>query len=770
MKILKYLLIAAGIVGVVLVAVIGYIAATFDPNDYKPAIVQAVKDRTQRTLTLEGDIELSFWPNIGARIGRAALSERANAREFAALEEVRVSLKLMPLLSRQAVVDTVQMKGLRANLVRFKDGRTNVDDLAGAPGKPAPAEPAERAPEGAFVIDIDHVVIEDAAITFTDQAAGTRYALDGFNLRTGRIASGVPTTASLSMRVQSDKPRIDVQTELKTRLLYDLDEQRYALQGLDLRAGGAVAEYEKLAVTVRGDVEVRPAAQAFNASGLSLTVASKEAGRDLNVKLEAPRLEVASDKVSGEKLLLEVMLRQAGLKLAAKLDIPGLMGNAKAFKTESMAATLDVEQNGMSARAKLSTPLAGSVEGQRVELTKFDAALQVTHPQLRGKKPVTAELAGSARVDLAKESAGINFSGRIDDSRIKGRADVARFAAPVYTFDVDIDQLDVDRYLAQADAKPKKPVPASKEKPVEEPFDLTGLRNLNANGSIRIGQLVASNVKASNVRVQVKAAGGRIDVSPLSANLYEGTMKGALGVNAAGKVPTFAVQQSLAAVAIGPLLQDLADNDMLEGRGNVKLDVTAQGHTVTALKKALAGSAAVHLADGAVKGINIAETIRNARMKLGALRGEQMQQTDATQKTDFSELSATFKIRDGVAHNSDLALKSPLLRVGGAGTIDIGEDRLDYTVKASIVGTLRGQDGRELSDLRGVTIPVRVSGPLATPAYKLDYGSMVTDAAKQRIQDAVTGELERRLGRPAKEGEAETGGGLRDQLKGLFGR
>jgi AsmA protein len=151
------------------------------------------------------------------------------------------------------------------------------------------------------------------------------------------------------------------------------------------------------------------------------------------------------------------------------------------------------------------------------------------------------------------------------------------------------------------------------------------------------------------------------------------------------------------------------------------------------------------------------------------LRGEQVQQANKTEKTDFSELSATFNIKNGIAHNNDLAMKSPLLRVGGEGTINIGNDSIDYLIKASIVGTTRGQGGRELADLQGVTVPVRVAGPLDAPSYKLDFAALATDAAKQKVEATVREQVERRLGGGSKEGKSG-GGGLGDQLKGLFGR
>jgi len=246
-----------------------------------------------------------------------------------------------------------------------------------------------------------------------------------------------------------------------------------------------------------------------------------------------------------------------------------------------------------------------------------------------------------------------------------------------------------------------------------------------------------------------------------------GTLAGGLTVDAKA-APTFVVRQKLTGINIGPLLQDLAENDMLEGKGNVVLDVTAQGNTVSALKKALNGTSSVRLTDGALKGINIAGSIRSAKAKLGVLRGEQVQQANKTEKTDFSELSGTFNIKNGVAHNSDLAMKSPLLRVGGEGAIDIGNDSIDYLIKASIVGTTKGQGGRELADLQGVTVPVRVAGPLDAPSYKLDFAALATDAAKQKLEATVRDQVEKRLGGGSKDGKS--GGDLGDRLKGLFGR
>ena len=624
MKLIKYTLFVFGGLVILIGAVLAYIAATFDPNQYKPQIVQAVKERTQRTLKLEGDIGLSFWPGIGAKIGKASLSERTSDREFAAVEEVRVALKLMPLLSRQAVVDTVRIKGLRVNLVKSKDGKLNVDDLAGPPA--AKGAPGPKDAGSGFRVDVAGVDLENATIAYTDEAAGTKVTLSKVNLKTARIAPGVSGRIELSFHAQGDKPKLDLQAALKARLTFDPAQRSVALEDLALEAKGAAADMKNLA---------------FKATG-------------------------------------------------------------------------------------------------------------------------------GATIDGAKERAQAQLAGKLADSSFKARLGVEGFAAPAIRFDVEVDQLDVDRYLARAPAGAKQK-PAAEGGP-EQRFDLSGLRALRADGALKIGALKANNVKGTNVQLALKANGGRVALDPVTADFYQGKLASAITINAAPATPTFAVRHRFNGISVGPLVKDLADSDIIEGKGDVAADVTSQGNTVSALKKALNGAASLKLADGALKGIDIAGSIRAAKAKLGALRGEQAQAADSKARTDFSELTATFKIANGVARNNDLDMKSPLLRVGGAGEINIGADSLDYLVKATIVGTSKGQGGRDVEDLRGVTVPVRVSGPLAAPSYKLDFGRAATDTAKQRLTD----ELQKRLGGgAAKDGagkDAAKSGSTRDALRGLFGR
>jgi AsmA protein len=255
------------------------------------------------------------------------------------------------------------------------------------------------------------------------------------------------------------------------------------------------------------------------------------------------------------------------------------------------------------------------------------------------------------------------------------------------------------------------------------------------------------------VRVNVRARDGRLTVDPLAANLYGGSAKGALGVDANSN--RFSVKQTLTGIAIGPLLRDAADKDVLEGKGTVVLDLTSQGNLVSALKKTLNGTARLELRDGAVKGVDLAGAVRRIKSAFGAADVEGT--GGAKEKTDFSEFTASFDIKNGVAHNEDLNLKSPFIRVTGSGDVNIPQSSIDYVVKTAVVASMSGQGGRDLPELKGLTVPVRVAGPFDQLKYKVEFSQMVRGTTREQLEAA------KETGREALKGAA------REKLQELLG-
>lgn len=733
-KIVKFSLIGAGVVVGIVLAGASYLALTFDPNDYKNQIIQIVNSEKQRNLHLDGPIGLSFFPNIGVNLERVSLSEYKSEQPFVSLENARVSLALMPLLSKHLVVNEVLVSGLSATLIKHRDGTTNIDDLLGKDEKPKDSK-------SPLTFDIAAFRIEKTKLTYRDEGSGAQYHIADLNLKTGRIANGVPGNVALSARVQANQPKLDIIATLKSGLTFDLERSSYQLTGMDMQVNGAALDVTNLKLNASGDASANLSAQEFAAHQFKLSATGVKAKDNFDVSVAAPELSLNRDKFTGRDLQLNAKLDGAPGHVVAALSLPELQGNEKSFKVAALKLDLDVKQAEQAFKVALSSPLTGNFRDRQFDLGKMTLAVQATGDKLPNKS-VNSQLTGRVEVDALKQAVQANLAGGLLQSQIVAHVGVKDFEHPAIDFDLVVDQFDADLYL------PKKP--ASKTTQPETPIDLSALRPLNLDGSVRIGKLKAANIKLSDLKFVLAAHHGLLKVSPLSANLYQGGMQGSLLVNATG-LPNIQINQTLSAINVAALTRDAASFDTLEGRGTVLMHLSVQGNTVSAMKKAMNGSLSLNLTDGAIKGINIAKKLRDAQSMLGKT---QTQSANQSEKTDFSELKASFKVNNGVAHNDDLSLKSPLLRLAGNGDIDVGQDSMNYLAKATLAKTLEGQGGRDA--VGGITVPVRVSGPFSDLKYTLDFGAMVSEAAKQKVE--------------AKKQEVKTR--LQDQfknsLKGLF--
>jgi AsmA protein len=744
MKAIKVTLyVFAGLVVLLVLSAVVF-AMRFDPNRYKPQVENLVKEKTGRTLKLRGDLEVAFWPSLGVKVGGVTFSERANDQDFVALDSAHASVAVLPLLHGNIVVDGIRVSGLKANIVKNKDGTFNFSDLLQAQPKSADKKPENKAEERkeqggqAVAFDISGIHIDRSAVSYRDLATGQELAVSDLKLDTGRIAQQADGKLALKAGAKGKNPDLEVKLDVAGDYKFDLPAQAFSVSKLDAKVNGSALGIRDLAVTAKGDVAANPEKSEYHVKGLALEAKGAMPDQSFEARVSAPQVDISADKAKGGAISADAKLKQAAREIQAALQLSGVEGSAKALAVPKLTADITMSGEGV--------------------------------PQKSVKIPVS----GSLRADLEKQTANAELASKFDESTIQAKLGLAKFSPPSYVFDVNVDRLNVDRYLPAEQKPVSTPQPPSAEKggaqkpAVQEdtPVDLSALKDLNANGRLQVGALQVKGLKLANLKAEVKAANGRLDVAPHSANLYEGSMSGAIAAQADGRV---AVKESLTGVAVGPLLRDFAQKDILEGKGNVALDVAAAGKSVNAMKRALGGTARLQLKDGAIKGINIAEVLRKAKSALGSQ--EAKAQAAETQKTDFSEMNASFTIKNGVAHNEDLDVKAPLFRISGKGDVNIADSTIDYVTKATVVATTKGQGGADLAELSGVTVPVHLSGPFAEMKYQVDYGAVARDVAKSRIGD----KLRERLGggKPA-EGESAQGGSdvqqKLDKLKGLFGR
>ena len=851
MKILKWFgAIGGGLILLVVIGV-GILTATFDPNKYKGDITKAVKDKKNRTLAIPGDLKLAVFPKLGVELGALTLSDFKSEKEFIKLEGAKVYLELMPLLSKEIVVDKIEVNGLNANVVRGKDGKFNFDDLLSKDEK----EPSK------VKFDISSVKVTNSGVSFRDELAGSTMKVSALNLTTGRVADKVPVKVNLAATIESTRPAANVKANVNGELLFDLEKKAYSFAGLDAQLsgnarqaaapagakGGAAAAFdlagleskisasvlkfdqasmalvaEKLALDAKGTFDKEPfeiklaspkldvnaktmalateklaleakarrggqsgsvkleaaiiaadmgahklSVEGLTASGsgampgmlindfkakapklavnldagqiivdgVALSANGKRGEDGFDIKVDAPKLNVSKESASGEAITGTVKLT-GSQTLDAKFNLSGVKGSGKSLSISEVKLDANAKQGERSVVALISTALTANLEGKVFEFAKINADVTVNDPKML-QKTVKLPITGSARADLGKETVSADINTRFDESTIAAKVGVTRFKNSAINFDVVIDKLNVDKYIPPKD--PNAPKTAEPEKPI----DLSALKTLNANGTIKIGALQVNNVKANNVQLTIRAAGGKVDVAPISAALYQGTLAGAVSVNA--NTNAFAIKQNLTGININPLMKDAINKDMLEGKGNINLDVTTTGSTPSALKKALNGSAAINLRDGAYKGINLAKSFRDAKSAISLGGKDKTQDAKKDDKTDFTEMKISATIKNGVATSNDLDAKSPFVRLGGAGTVDIGQSTMDYLAKATVVGTPAGQDAKDYAQLKGVAVPVKVYGPLDAVKYDIQYAaiasSLVTQQARGAVEDKIKGAL-----------------------------
>lgn len=130
-RLLKWILAGVGIVVVVLVVVTMVLPKVIDPNNYKEKIRAAVLEETGRELTIGGDIEWTVFPSIGLDISDLSLSNRVGFGDQPMLKVggARVSVKLVPIFSKQIKIGQISLTGVSAYLRENADGQNNWEDL-----------------------------------------------------------------------------------------------------------------------------------------------------------------------------------------------------------------------------------------------------------------------------------------------------------------------------------------------------------------------------------------------------------------------------------------------------------------------------------------------------------------------------------------------------------------------------------------------------------------------------------------------------------------
>lgn len=460
--------------------------------------------------------------------------------------------------------------------------------------------------------------------------------------------------------------------------------------------------------------------------------------------------------VANPKAFLDGMATDFAADISAapvKLTFKGKAANGKAFEA---AGALDVavpSVRGLAAWAQNPLDLPGTGLGP----LGIAGTVEMNGPLLAFKD-------ARFRLDQIEGTGDLRYDGRA--------------ARPHASAKLALGQVDLNPYLppeAAAGGNTTPAAPATSTAPggaappqgwSDAPIDLAPLRQADVDFDLTVEGLKIRKLTLGKSQLVVTNKAGKLVADLKDMQLYGGSGKAVATIDGAGQVPGVALSFNLTGLEANPFLRDVMDFERLEGTAAAQLNVQGRGSSQRAIVSSLDGEGKVAFLNGAIRGINLAAMVRNIESAfLDKSAREQ-------QKTDFSELTASYTIQSGVLNNQDLDLKSPLLRVSGAGQVDLPERRVSYRVEPKVVASTEGQGGS--SDVGGLMVPVIVEGPWDNLSYKPDLAGLAKGKALEQLQRVVPGIGQGTTGQPGSGAQQPTTPGApanpAEGLRRLLGR
>lgn len=683
------------IVGVFVLAIVGlivYVTAVVDPNDYKVQIAEAVGDATGRQLTLEGDLELAFFPSLRIAIGPAELSnaEGFNSVPFARISGAQLQVQLMPLLSERLEIERALLSGVELNLARDAAGNNNWQDMGNGGAQVSATRDSETAAEGAanLAFGVGTIEIVDARVTWNDGQTGESWVLDDFALQASDLGEGESFPLDIAFVLSGEVVTVAVDSQMHAVL--DIANNAYSLSDVN--------------VAIEGSGSAWPGGEGSVDLGFEQFVADLDA----------------------ETLTLQgLQLRTMGLDISGTLDGRNLLG--------------DLELDGGVTFAQFNP---------RDLMEVFDVAIETADPQVLGRASAQAQFVWTPR-----QMSLSNLQLSLDDSTLDGRVAVR---GQRFEFDLDVDTINIDRYLPPAEEEAAAGDDAGSVDEVDLPIQ--PLRNFVSNGSLSFGSAKFLNLDFQNASFDLRAANGSLMLTP-RADFYGGTIEGSLGIDVVGEDSArLSLVQDIQGFDIAPFARDFLDTERLSGTGMLTLDVAATGRNVGDIKRDLDGDVAFTFADGALEGFDIWYELR--RLSAYASRADAPQRPAGPPRTPFSSIAATGVVEDGLLTNQDLNGSLQYLSLNGAGTVNLLTDEMNFNLTAQFPDASGFEDAPELASLAGGSLPLTVTGTLADPSIRPDFAAVVRSRAQREVQDAVEERVE--------EEKEQLRDRVREGLRGLF--
>lgn len=394
---------------------------------------------------------------------------------------------------------------------------------------------------------------------------------------------------------------------------------------------------------------------------------------------------------------------------------------------------------------------------------------QLGYPVNFQNKAALTDVGANFTVLESKNSAQVtNLTMSVDGAKITGQVNLSQLNPLHGNYTLAIDKLNLDQYQSAAtDTNPANKdvmansttnsMPATVPAPSSNKSIMPAyLQAANIAGKLTIGTLQVSNMQLQQVIVPVSLQKGVIIATPITAQLYQGTLQADLKANYTAATPEYSLSAALKDVDVNALLQQAANFNKLTGTGQINFLVNTTGNDKNSMLQALNGNGHIQLQQGSFAGMDLMSAINSAASLF--LKQAPVASTEPAQ-TNFTEFNASFQINNGLVANNDLALTSPVMNVSGNGTVSLVTQLIDYNLSVTPQGNIIPQLA-SLEKAIGGSIPVKVKGTISNPQVSPDMQKISMAATKQTI-DQNLNEISKGVDKFSK--------GVAKSLSGMFG-
>ena len=168
----------------------------------------------------------------------------------------------------------------------------------------------------------------------------------------------------------------------------------------------------------------------------------------------------------------------------------------------------------------------------------------------------------------------------------------------------------------------------------------------------------------------------------MTADLFDGTYKGDVRINATGATPILSVNENVSGVNLGALAKAMFDTEQVTGTISGSFVLSGSGADLAAIQQDLDGNLNVELLDGAFEGTDVWYELRRAR---ALLKQEPAPEPVLPARTQFSNVTASGRVTDGIFRNNDLLAELPFMRLTGKGSVDLPKAEVDYQLTARVL-------------------------------------------------------------------------------------